>query len=141
MRVSTTVREDVQESLLRCYRALDDHSHEGFAAPFLPDGIFRSRYGDYKGRTTVAEFIREHIAQGREDGARHFLSNFLFETADDGGVLVRCYLVKMCFEEAKVWTVGTSRLAIHYRQVDGKWQIALFELAMDLKSPQRKAPY
>lgn len=139
MAISSSDKRDIEEALCRWYDALDgNHNPEGVAACFASDGVFRSRYGDYKGHPAIADFLRSHIAKGAEDGARHVLSNFIIDE-EDGGAIIRCYLVKVVNDETRVWIAGTSKVKGHLVQRDGKWLFMSFELEIALKKPQGPA--
>jgi hypothetical protein len=139
MAISSSDKRDIEEALCRLYDALDgNHNAEGFAACFAPSGVFRSRYGEFKGHADIAAFIRSHIANGAEDGARHILSNFIIDEKDDGAT-IRCYLVKCVNDETRVWIAGTSKIKGHLVQRDGKWLFLSFDLEIALKKPQGPA--
>lgn len=135
MTISAFDKIDLSEAVVRMYAALDDHVPEGFAAAFTKDGTFTSRYGAFKGRKEIEEFIRHHIASGAEDGARHILSNFLFKEEPEGAV-ARSYLIKLRHDETRVWIAGTSKTTSHLVRDGSKWLIRLFELETALKVPQ-----
>jgi hypothetical protein len=135
MAISNSDKREVEEALCRLYAALDNHSPEGFACSFTPAGVFQSRYGLFKGHAAIADFIRSHIASGAEDGARHLLSNFIIDEEGDGAI-IRCYLVKLRYDETRVWIAGTSKLTGHMVRTEEKWLLRLFELETALKKPQ-----
>jgi uncharacterized protein (TIGR02246 family) len=135
MNLSALDRLEAQETISRLYLALDGHSAEGFAGSFTPDGVFKARYGEFKGREAIASFIRSHIEKGNEEGARHMLTNFVVDPQPDGAQ-VRCYLVKLRFDKARVWMAGTSKITAQVVKQEGRWLIKHYFLEMSLEKPQ-----
>jgi SnoaL-like domain len=136
MTISSSDKRDIEEALCRLYDTLDgNHNAEGFAASFTPDGVVSSRYGEYKGRVAITDWLRDHIAKGAEDGARHMLSNFLVDEIN-GGAEIRCYLLKVVADDFRIWLAGTSWITAQVVQKDGKWLFTGFSLKHALQKPQ-----
>jgi len=45
----------------------------------IPDGTFVANYGTFEGHPAIKDFLRGHIAAGKEDGARHLGVNHVIE--------------------------------------------------------------
>ncbi|WCB92270.1 hypothetical protein DSM104299_00960 [Baekduia alba] len=96
MGISPEDRAAIAELNTRFFFALDGHDVEGWCATFTTDGVFASPYGEFPGHDARAEFLRGHIAAGREDGTRHMTVNFAID--DGGDVTMRSYVVKVQVE-------------------------------------------
>ena len=134
MSISAEDKILLHEALSRLYLALDNHDAEGFAARFVADGVFKASYGEFQGPEAIAEFVKNHIASGAEDNARHCLSNFLVDE-EPGGALLRCYLVKYRYSTSEVSPVGTSVVTCHMVRSDGEWWLKSFDLKRALTTP------
>ena len=136
MAISRFDKRDIEEALCRLYDAIDgNHNAAGFAACFTEDGVFRARYGEFKGHAAIIEFLRGHIARGAEDGARHMLTNFIVDEKD-GGAEIRCYLLKVVNDDFRVWIAGTSWIKARAVLTGGRWLISDFDLKVALQKPQ-----
>ncbi|WP_169736666.1 nuclear transport factor 2 family protein [Pseudonocardia spinosispora] len=89
----------IQELSNTHVRHLDAHDVDAWAGCWLPDGAFIATYGAFTGHEAIKEFIRGHIAEGKEDGARHILSNYVIE-GDGDRATVYSLVVKLQVEQA-----------------------------------------
>lgn len=84
----------IHELITELYKRIDAEDAAGVAADFTDDGVFRAPYGDFKGHAEVQKFMESHIAAGREDGMRHFVTNLSVEPAGTDAV-VKFYILKL----------------------------------------------
>lgn len=129
MTITVQDKLGIRELCARIYLCIDGNDAAGFADGFLPDGTFVAPYGEFTGTEAVRKFMEDHIAAGKEDGVRHFISNEIVEEHQDGA-LYRFYILKMNVAAGPVaiaTAVGESVAAKH----DGKWLFKRFELTID----------
>lgn len=56
-------------------RSLDNHDVDAWVNAWIPGGKFIATYGTFEGHEAIRSFIEGHIASGKEDGARHLMTN------------------------------------------------------------------
>ena len=88
----------IQELSNTHVKHLDNHDVEAWAGCWVPDGQFIATYGTFTGHEAIKEFIRGHIAAGKEDGARHVMTNYVIE-GDGDEATIYCLVVKIQVEE------------------------------------------
>ncbi|MGO2111413.1 MAG: nuclear transport factor 2 family protein [Pseudoclavibacter sp.] len=79
-------------------RSLDSHNVDAWIDGWLPDGEFIATYGTFAGHDAIREFINGHIAAGKEDGARHLMTNYVVEGDGDQATLT-CAVTKIQVEK------------------------------------------
>ncbi|MFE5325419.1 nuclear transport factor 2 family protein [Embleya sp. NPDC056575] len=72
--------QELSHAQMRC---LDAHDVDGWVGCWVPDGRFTATYGTFTGHDAIREFIVGHIAAGKEDGARHVMTNHVVEGDGD----------------------------------------------------------
>ncbi|WP_406813492.1 nuclear transport factor 2 family protein [Mycobacterium sp. M23085] len=93
--LSTDDKIAIQELAHRQLNYLDTHDVDSWADCWIPDGKFIATYGDFEGHEAIKEFIRGHIAAGKEDGARHLLTNYVIESDGDDRARVSSLVLKV----------------------------------------------
>lgn len=79
-------------------RSLDNHDVDAWVEAWVPDGRFIATYGAFAGRDAIREFINGHIAAGKEDGARHLMTNYVVD--GDGDIAsITCAVTKIQVEK------------------------------------------
>jgi hypothetical protein len=132
MAISVADKIEMHEAISRLYLAIDGHDPEGFAGCFSPDGVFNAnKYGEFKGRQAVAGFLRDHIARGNEDGARHCLTNFVVDDTP-GAPTLRAYVMKFRIDKLPAVTVGTASLTARFKKGDDGWMLDRLDLGMPI---------
>ena len=94
MTFNTEDKIEIQELCARIYLCIDGNDAAGFAAGFAADGTFVAPYGEFTGTEAVRSFMEHHIAAGKEDGVRHFITNQVIDSHPDGAQY-RFYILKM----------------------------------------------
>jgi hypothetical protein len=79
-------------------RSLDRHDVDAWVGAWVPDGKFIATYGTFAGHDAIREFINGHIAAGKEDGARHLMTNYVVE-GDGDTATVTCAVTKLQVEK------------------------------------------
>lgn len=129
MTITTDDRIAIHELAARTYIGLDSEDAAGFAATFAEDGVFVAPYGEFEGPAAVQSFIESHIAAGKEDGVRHFLTNHLVEEHAEGARF-RFYIIKMNIATGPVAIATAGGDCIVKRVADG-WRFKRFQLLID----------
>jgi ketosteroid isomerase-like protein len=129
MTITTEDRIAIHELVARTYIGLDNEDAAGFAATFADDGVFVAPYGEFEGPAAVQGFIEQHIAAGKEDGVRHFLTNHVVDEHADGARL-RFYIIKMNIAIGPVAIATAGGDCIVKRVGDG-WRFKRFQLLID----------
>jgi ketosteroid isomerase-like protein len=99
MSLSTEDKIAIQELSNTHVKYLDAHDVDAWADCWVPDGQFIATYGTFTGHEAIKGFIRGHIAAGKEDGARHVLTNYVIE-GDGDQASVYSLVVKIQVEKA-----------------------------------------
>lgn len=129
MTITTDDKIAIHELAARTYIGLDSEDAAGFAAGFADDGVFVAPYGEFVGPAAVEEFITRHIAAGKEDGVRHFLTNQLVESHEEGA-RYRFYILKENIATGPVAIATAGGDCIVRRTADG-WRFKRFQLTID----------
>ncbi|WP_182920323.1 nuclear transport factor 2 family protein [Nocardioides cavernaquae] len=79
-------------------RSLDDHDVDAWVAAWVPDGTFIATYGTFAGHAEIRAFIDGHIAAGKEDGARHLMTNYVVD-GDGDRATITCAVTKLQVEK------------------------------------------
>ncbi|MCU1625255.1 MAG: hypothetical protein JWP64_204 [Pseudonocardia sp.] len=119
----------IQELSNTHVKYLDAHDVEAWANCWLADGKFIATYGTFTGHEAIKEFIRGHIAAGKEDGARHVLSNYVIE-GDGDRATVYSLVVKIQVEKAPHIIATGVYNDVAVRTADG-WKFESRQLDVD----------
>jgi hypothetical protein len=134
MTITAEEKLAIHELLSRAYLALDTHDVSGWAAAFVPDGVFAAYDYEFNGTTAITDFIKQHIAKGAEEGARHLVTNLLI-TEEDGKVAVYGYITKIKIDKMPAETVAFAGLKGFPIKRDGEWRFARLNLVITLTAP------
>lgn len=129
MPLTTDDKIEILELTARTYIGLDNEDAAGFAAGFADDGVFVAPYGEFVGPAAVEAFILKHIAAGKEDGVRHFLTNHVVDAHDDGA-RYRFSILKMNVAVGPV-AIATAAGDCVVRRTDSGWRFKRFQLSID----------
>jgi ketosteroid isomerase-like protein len=110
-------------------RSLDDHDVDAWLSAWVPDGVFVATYGTFAGHAAIREFIDGHIAAGKEDGARHLMTNYVVE-GDGDHATVTCAVTKLQVEEPPFIIASGIYRDVVVRTADG-WRFTSRELTID----------
>ena len=129
MALSVADRLDIQELGTRIYYGTDTQDAGIFASYFSEDGVFVAPYGEFTGPKAVKEFMTGHIANGKEDGVKHFLTNFAIDEHPEGARF-RFYILKMNV------AVGPTNIATAHgdcivKKTSAGWRFKRFQLSID----------
>jgi hypothetical protein len=83
MPLSLDDKDAIKELSITHFRHLDNHNVDAWAECWVPDGKFIATYGLNDGHEEIKEFLRGHIAAGKEDGARHLSMNYVIDGDGD----------------------------------------------------------
>lgn len=120
---------EIQELCARIYLCIDGQDAAGFAAGFDPQGTFVAPYGEFTGTDAVRTFMEHHIAAGKEDGVRHFITNQIVDPHADGAHY-RFYILKMNIAMGPVAIASAAGDAIVVKTTEG-WRFKRFQLIID----------
>lgn len=120
---------EIQELCARIYLCIDGNDAAGFAAGFAADGTFVAPYGEFTGTDAVRSFMEAHIAAGKEDGVRHFITNQVIDEHGDGA-RYRFYILKMNIATGPVAIASAAGDAIVVKTAEG-WRFHRFQLIID----------
>ena len=112
-------------------RSLDQHDVDAWVGAWVPDGTFVATYGTFEGHAAIRTFIEGHIAAGKEEGARHLMTNYVVsagETADTASVT--CAVTKLQVEEPPFIIASGIYRDVVVRTADG-WRFVSRELTID----------
>lgn len=110
-------------------RALDAHDVDSWVGAWIPEGTFDATYGVFEGHDACREFINGHIAAGKEDGARHLMTNYVIEGEGDRATST-CLVTKLQVEEpAFIIATGMYR-DVAVRTPEG-WRFESRQLSID----------
>ena len=77
MTINLEDRLAMYEAVIQMFGLVDSCDAEGFAKCFTQNAEFVSSFGEYTGRRELQEMLEEGIAEGKEDGSRHFVTNLV----------------------------------------------------------------
>lgn len=129
MTIPTDDKIEIQELCARIYLAIDGNDAAGFAAGFAADGTFVAPYGEFTGTDAVRSFMEDHIAAGKEDGVRHFITNQVIDPQADGA-RYRFYILKMNIATGPVAIASAAGDAVVVKTPEG-WRFQRFQLMID----------
>jgi hypothetical protein len=129
MTLSADDKIAIQELSNTHVKYLDAHEVDAWAGLWLPEGKFIATYGTFTGHDEIKEFIRGHIAAGKEDGARHVLTNYVIE-GDGDRATVYSLVVKIQVEKAPFIIATGVYNDVVVRTADG-WRFESRQLDVD----------
>jgi hypothetical protein len=129
MTLSADDKIAIQELSNTHVKYLDAHEVDAWAGLWLPEGKFIATYGTFTCHDEIKEFIRGHIAAGKEDGARHVLSNYVIE-GDGDRATVYSLVVKIQVEKAPFIIATGVYNDVVVRTADG-WRFESRQLDVD----------
>ncbi|GGR74619.1 nuclear transport factor 2 family protein [Nocardioides luteus] len=110
-------------------RALDNHDVDTWVSAWLPDGKFIATYGTFVGHAAIREFINGHIAAGKEDGARHLMTNYTVD-GDGDSATITCAVTKIQVEKPPFIIASGIYADSVVRTADG-WKFESRQLDVD----------
>ena len=119
----------IHELGAKFYVYLDAENPAGVAALFSDDGVFVAPYGEFTGPQAVQGFLESHVAAGKEDGVKHFITNLVVEATAEGARLT-FYILKMGVVTGPT-LIATASGDCTVQKVGDDWRFTRFELAID----------
>ncbi|MEU6135465.1 nuclear transport factor 2 family protein [Nocardioides sp. NPDC047086] len=110
-------------------RSLDNHDVDAWVAAWVPDGTFVATYGTFAGHDAIREFINGHIAAGKEDGARHLMTNYVVD-GDGDTASITCAVTKLQVEKPPFIIASGIYTDSVVRTAEG-WKFASRKLDID----------
>jgi hypothetical protein len=131
MPLSASDKLEIHELTTRIYREVDadKKSAAGFASYFAQDGVFVAPYGEFTGPAKVQAFMESHIAAGKEDGVRHYLTNISVDE-HEVGARVQFYVLKLNIAVGPVGIASAAGDCLVKRTPQG-WRFHRFNLTID----------
>lgn len=129
MTISTDDKIAIHELCARIYVSIDGHDASGFADGFTSDGLFVAPYGEFTGTDEIRTFMEHHIAQGKEDGVRHLVTNQIVEP-HEAGAHYRFYIMKMNVAAGPIAIATAAGECLVARTAEG-WRFKRFQLIID----------
>ncbi|GAA4092313.1 nuclear transport factor 2 family protein [Nocardioides kongjuensis] len=112
-------------------RSLDEHDIDAWVDAWVPDGTFVATYGTFAGHAAIRTFIEGHIAAGKEDGARHLMTNHVVAAGHTAGTAtLTCAVTKLQVEEPPYIIASGIYRDVVVRTADG-WRFTSRELSID----------
>ena len=130
MPLSTDDKIAIQELSNTHVKHLDAHEVEAWVSCWVPDGKFIATYGTFEGHEAIKEFIRGHIKAGKEDGARHVLTNYVITEDGADRAEVYCLVVKIQVEKSPFIIASGVYNDVVVRTADG-WKFESRQLDVD----------
>ncbi|GAB2968638.1 nuclear transport factor 2 family protein [Amycolatopsis acidiphila] len=130
MSLSVEDKITIQELSNAHVKYLDAHDIDAWADCWLPGGKFIATYGTFEGHEAIKEFIRGHIQAGKEDGARHVLTNYVIEADGDDRATVYSLVVKIQVEKPPFIIATGVYNDVVVRTADG-WKFESRQLDVD----------
>jgi ketosteroid isomerase-like protein len=129
VKIGADEKLEIHQLLATYYINVDGKNASGIAALFLENAPFVTPYGEFVGPKAIQGFYEGHIAAGREDGVKHFITNLIVEPTKEGAIL-KFYVLKMVVAKGPTpnATAGGTCLV---KQVDGEWKFARMDLDID----------
>ncbi|MCW2944882.1 MAG: hypothetical protein JWR24_1599 [Actinoallomurus sp.] len=119
----------IQELSNTHVKYLDAHEVDAWANCWIPEGKFIATYGTFQGHEAIKEFIRGHIKAGKEEGARHVLTNYVIE-GDGDRATVYSLVVKIQVVKAPFIIASGVYNDVAVRTADG-WRFESRQLDVD----------
>lgn len=110
-------------------RLLDKHDVDAWVGAWVPDGKFIATYGTFSGHGEIKDFILGHIAAGREEGARHLMTNYVVDGDGDRAAIV-CAVTKLQVDEIPFIMASGVYQDVVIRTADG-WKFESRQLDID----------
>jgi hypothetical protein len=127
----------IHEVLAKSVSGLDQRNVALMEPCFTTDARFEleikgaAEIPPFVGREAVMKLMTDSMNAHSED-RRHVLSNIYFESAEENSARVVSNLVAFQAEHGKIKVMTSGVYRDLVRKVDGKWQIALRHLALDV---------
>lgn len=129
MALTAADKLEIHELGTRVYYGTDTKDAALFAFYFSEDGVFVAPYGEFTGPQAIEKFMIGHIAAGKEDGVKHFLTNIAIDEHPDGARF-RFYILKMNVVSGPTNIATASGDCIVKRTAAG-WRFKRFQLSID----------
>lgn len=130
MHVTTDDIVAIQNLAASFYRALDSKDADAYGAFLTDDAVMVHPFGQTAGKEAILEWVRQHIAQGNEDAARHCITNPLVEPHPDGA-LFSCYVIRMRVDVAPPM-IGSGGLEIICVKTADGWRVKHKTISVDV---------
>ena len=129
MALSPADKLEIHELGTRVYYGTDTEDAALFASYFSDDGVFVAPYGEFKGPKAIEEFMIKHIAGGKEDGVKHFLTNIAIDEHPEGARF-RFYILKMNVATGPT-NIATASGDCIVKKTGAGWRFKKFQLSID----------
>lgn len=134
--MSSSVRDDIENTLNRWALGYDDNNWSLVADCFAEDAVFSMRIaggeliGPFEGREAILAMMRE-ASHSQEDQRRHVTSNLVIEQ-DGAQATSVAYLTLFSAQDGTLSLLSTGKYQDELVRTDAGWKLAKRHIALDL---------